>query len=68
MQIQYDPSVDVLVIRLRDGKVAESDEVAPGMILDLDAEGRPLSIEILNAERLLSPDHKLELPFQLSVG
>ncbi len=68
MQIQYDPSVDVLVIRLREGKVSESDEVAPGMILDFDAEGRPLSIEILNAERLLSPDHKLELPFQMTVG
>jgi len=45
-----------------------SDEVVPGMILDYDEDGRPLSIEILNAERLLSPDHKLELPFQVSVG
>jgi uncharacterized protein YuzE len=68
MQIQYDPSVDVLMIRLRDGKVSESDEVAPGMIVDFDANGVPLAIEILNAERVLSPDHKLELPFQLSVG
>ncbi|MEO8611797.1 MAG: DUF2283 domain-containing protein [Chloroflexota bacterium] len=68
MQIQYDPSVDVLIIRLRDGKVSESDEVAPGMIVDFDDEGRPLAIEILNAERVLSPDHKLELPFHMSVG
>jgi uncharacterized protein YuzE len=68
MQIQYDPNVDVLVIRLREGRVSESDEVVPGMILDFDAGGRPLSIEILNAERLLSPDHKLELPFQITVG
>ena len=68
MQIQYDPSVDVLVIRLRDGKVSESDEVAPGMIVDFDEDGSPLAIEILNAERVLSPDHKLELPFQMSVG
>ncbi|MBZ0289602.1 MAG: DUF2283 domain-containing protein [Anaerolineae bacterium] len=68
MQIQYDPSVDVLVIRLRDGKVSESDEVAPGMIVDFDESGIPLAIEILNAERVLSPDHKLELPFQMSVG
>ena len=68
MQIQYDPSVDVLVIRLRDGKVSESDEVAPGMIVDFDEDGRPLAIEILNAEHVLSPDHKLELPFQMSVG
>ncbi len=68
MQIQYDPGVDVLMIRLRDGKVEESDEVAPGMIVDFDADGRPLSIEILNAQRLLSPDAKLELPLLVTVG
>lgn len=68
MQIQYDPSVDVLVIKLRDGKPDESDEVAPGMIVDFDMDGKPLAIEILNAQRLISPDNKLELPFQLSVG
>ena len=68
MQIQYDPDVDVLVIQLREGKPDESDEVAPGMIVDFDEEGRPLAIEILNAERLLSPGHKLEMPFQVSVG
>lgn len=68
MRIQYDPGVDVLMIYLREGQVAESDEVAAGMIVDFDEEGRPLSIEILNAQRLLSPDSKLDLPFQLSVG
>lgn len=56
------------MIYLRDGKVNESDEVAAGMIVDFDDEGRPMSIEILNAQRLLSPEHKLELPFQLTVG
>jgi len=68
IQIQYDPSVDVLVIKLRDGKPDKSDEVAPGMIVDFDVDGRPLAIEILNAQRLISPDNKLEIPFQLSVG
>jgi uncharacterized protein YuzE len=68
MQIQYDPAVDVLVIQLRAGKPDESDEVAPGMIVDFDEEGRPLAIEILNARRLFNSDQKLELPFQLTVG
>jgi uncharacterized protein YuzE len=68
MQIRYDPEVDVLVIHLREGRPEESDEVAPGMIVDFDEQGKPLAIEILNAQRLLSPSTRLELPFQVSVG
>lgn len=67
MQIQYDPEVDVLTIRLRDGKQQETDEVSPGMIVDFDAQGLPLSIEILNATRVLNRE-KLELPFTVIVG
>jgi uncharacterized protein YuzE len=56
MNVRYDRSADVLTIRLREGTVAESDEERPGVILDLDAEGRVLAIEILNASR------QVELP------
>ena len=67
MQIQYDPEVDVLTIRLRDGEQFETDEVSPGMIVDFDDQGLPLSIEIMNATYLLNRE-KLELPFTVSVG
>ena len=56
MNVRYDRSADVLTIRLREGTVAESDEERPGVILDLDAEGRVLAIEILDATR------RVELP------
>ena len=58
----------MLVIGLREGRCAESDEVTEGVIIDFDAEGTPLAIEILDARRVLSQnsDKKLELPFQLS--
>lgn len=68
MQIQYDPQVDVLTIRLHSGKPEESDEASPGMIVDYDGDGLPLAIEILNAQRVLSPDRELELPFEVTVG
>ncbi len=70
MQIHYDPNVDVLVIRLKEGPIEESDEVAPGLIVDFDADGKPLDIEIVNAEHVLSPEGKLtlELPLQASVS
>ena len=70
VQIKYDPAIDVLVIGLREGNCVESDEVAPGMIVDFDADGVPLAIEILNARRVLNPsnDQSLSLPFQVNVG
>lgn len=68
MQIEYDPEVDVVIIRLREGRIEESDQVAPGVILDMDDNGQPLAIEILNAGRLLNANRKLELPFRMTVG
>ncbi|MBN1284122.1 MAG: DUF2283 domain-containing protein [Anaerolineae bacterium] len=52
MRIKYDPSVDILMIYLREGSYAISEEVAPDMIVDLDENGAPLRIEILNARDL----------------
>ena len=38
MKIKYDPTGDILLITLRErkGHYAESDEVAPGVIVDFD--------------------------------
>ena len=36
MRIRYDPTVDALYIRLRDGEIEESDEVSAGVIMDYD--------------------------------
>jgi len=70
MKIRYDPAVDVLVITLKEGDYAESDEVAPGMIVDFARDGSPLAIEILQAQHLLAPDGMLtmELPLKIEVG
>ncbi|HZY65843.1 MAG: DUF2283 domain-containing protein [Actinomycetota bacterium] len=46
MKLIYDTDTDALYIDLREGRVEESEEVAPGFILDLDAEGNVLGIDI----------------------
>jgi uncharacterized protein YuzE len=49
VKVIYDPDTDTLSILFRSGKVAESDEPQPGLILDYDKSGRLESIEILDA-------------------
>ena len=51
MKVVYDAKTDTLVLRLKTGPVAESDEDKPGVILDYDSDGNILSIEILDASK-----------------
>ncbi len=49
MKVTYDPEVDIIRIRFSDAAVFESDEEKEGLILDYDAEGRVVGLEILDA-------------------
>ncbi len=61
MRIYYDPAVDVLMIYLRDGDYADSDQVAPNVIMDFDDQGAPLAIEIMQARKILQIENTLSL-------
>ena len=47
----YDIQTDTLTIILSEAPVAESGEDKPGIILDCDADGNVVSLEILDASR-----------------
>lgn len=51
--IKYWKDVDILDIELRDGKYEYSEEIAEGVILDLDKNGEIMAIEILNVSKRL---------------
>lgn len=53
MRLRYYPETDSLYIDLADRPSAESLEVAPGVVLDFDAEGALVGIDIDRASRVV---------------
>ncbi len=55
MKIKIDEKADALCLRLDDEAVYESQEVAPGVVLDLNDKNQVVGIEILNLSKRSSP-------------
>ena len=51
MKTIYDPAADALYVRFADASVVDSEEVSDGVVLDFDAEGRIVAIELLDASK-----------------
>ena len=64
MKFQYFDDSDMLYIKLMDGISAESEEAAPGIVLDFTETGRVMGIEIEDASKFieLSQFEVLALP------
>ncbi len=56
MKTTYDSEADALCVRLSDGKVEETEELRPGLMVDYDNEGRIVGFELLDARRSLPAD------------
>lgn len=54
-EISYDPEADAVYVPLSDITPVEASEVAPGVVLDLDADGRVVGIELQSARTTLAP-------------
>ena len=62
MKIEYDGETDTLTIALRDGvRISDSVEDPDGVILDYDAKGQLVSIEILDASLHVGSPGTIEL-------
>lgn len=73
MRFHYDKQEDAFYIRFHEGAYAQSDEVAKGVIIDYDARGKIIGLEVLNASEKFPHDFsamllKRKLPAALHSG
>jgi uncharacterized protein YuzE len=47
MKIEFDPLADAAYMEISGGAVEHTKEIAPGIMLDLDEQGRVVGIEVL---------------------
>ena len=61
MKVSYDTTIDTLSMIMKENTpFAESDEDKPGMILNYDALGNLVLIEILDASKRVTETRKVE--------
>ena len=63
MKFSYDNNVDSLYIQFQKDDVIESEELMPGVVLNIDRDGNVVGIEISDASAKLGckPDSVVEL-------
>lgn len=58
MKLEFDPQADAVYLELTDAEIEESKEIQPGIIMDYDAKGRIVGIEVLYVSK------RAELPLK----
>lgn len=66
MRIIIDKDNDALYFRLDENRVADSEEIKPGVIVDYDANDRVVGVEFLNISSRASKEQLSSIQFQLA--
>lgn len=56
MRLKISKEDDALYFRLDESSIVESEEVQPGVVLDFNAEGKVVGIEIMNLSQRMKPE------------
>lgn len=66
MRLKVDKESDSLYFRLDETVIVESEEIQPGIILDFNADGQVIGIEMLDISKRVSSDRLRILEFETS--
>jgi uncharacterized protein YuzE len=64
MKLKIDKENDALYFRLDETAIVESEQVQPGIILDFDANGRVVGVEMLQLSLRTEPEKLRVLQFE----
>jgi uncharacterized protein YuzE len=64
MRLKIDHESDALYFRLDESQIVESEEIQPGVILDFDADGNVVGLEMLSISKRLTPEKMRILQFE----
>ena len=64
MKIKIDEINDALYFRLDESPIVESEEIQPGIILDYNAAGQAVGIEILGIKKRIPLEELKKLQFE----
>lgn len=64
MRLKVDTDADALYLRLDESKIVESQEVAPGVVLDFNQQNQVVGVEILGLSKRTPTLNVKELQFQ----
>ena len=64
MKLKVDAEADALYLRLDDSRIVESEEVAPGVVLDYNEQDQVVGVEILGISKRAPSLNPRELQFQ----
>lgn len=64
MKLTIDRESDALYFRLDDSQIVESEEVQPGVVLDFDARGQVVGVEMLRISERVDPEGLKTLQFE----
>jgi uncharacterized protein YuzE len=65
MRVRFDEGADALYVRIDESPVVESEEVRPGVVLDLDERGEIVGIEVLRVAQRLPTAELRHMEFDL---
>ena len=64
MRLKVDKENDALYFRLDESSIIESEEVQPGIVLDFNADGKVVGIEILDLSSRISSEQLKVLQYE----